>query len=271
MLAKTVQRVRSFGRQVAKSAVITVADQVRGIAGTPLASCKPLAADIVAGVCPGLDPADYKHSFAVKETIPDDGVTVPHRPIDTFHLVLDTRDPRYSCRNHVVIGPGNTVLYEDSIPFKEMSVRSRVLERPRRIGGTVGYLSNTDPGNYYHWLCFMLPLLRTYRERIGVEPDYLYIGRPIQPFHLESLALAGIGPERVLSEAVSGDRLVADFADRKRRDGAIDRSMLAFSRSLHYRAPQTRPSRRLFIGRAKSTHRRLANENEARKTVGRGR
>jgi hypothetical protein len=237
-------------------------DRVRGRADLPLAAGKVLASDALAGTYPNIDRADFRHSFHVKEDVPDDGNEVPHRPINTFHLLLDSRNPGYSCRNNLVIGPGRMVLYEDSIPFVEMSVRLRLLERPRRVTGTVGYLSNTVPDNYFHWLAFTLPMVGIYRERLGVEPDYYYLGRPIKSWHFETLARAGIGADRVLSDAVTADRLVADFPDRKRRDGAVDRAMLAFSRNLYYEPPAATPTRRLFVGRSNANHRRLVNQAE---------
>jgi len=261
MLATVVgQRAVSLGKRAAKGAMAPVFDQLRRVGGLPLASSKASASEVLAGAHPIIDRADFRHSFSVAESVADDGIEAPHRPIDTFHFLLDTRDPRYSCRNNVVIGPGNTVIYEDSIAFEEMSVRLRWLERPRRVAGTVGYLSNTDPANYYHWLAFMMPLIGTYRDRLGVDPDFFYIGRPLLPFHFETMARAGIGGDRLLSDAVVGDRLVADLPDRKRRAGAVDRAMLAFSRRLYFEEPTTPPTRRLFLGRGDASRRRLADE-----------
>jgi Glycosyltransferase 61 len=250
------------GRSAAKRTLALLPDRMRCIDGMPLASRKPSVAEILARAYPDIDPADFRHSFVVRENIPADDIELPHRPVNTFHLVLDTRDQRYSCRNNVVIGPGNAVFYEDSVPFDEMSVRLRLLEKPRRVRGTVAYLSNTNPANYYHWLAFSLPLIGTYRDRLGIDPDYYYVGRPIRPFHLETLARAGVGAERVLSDAVSADRLVADFPDRRRRDGAVDRAMLTFSRDLHFEPPANPPTRRLFVGRRTARRRRLANEDQ---------
>lgn len=215
---------------------------------------------MLAGRQPGYDPEDFKHSFRVTETVPADEQEPRHRPIDTFHLLLDTCDPRYSCRNNVVIGPHNLVLYEDGIAFDEMSVRLRVLEQPRRVPGSIGYLSNADPGNYHHWFAFILPLMGTYRDRLGIDPDYYYVGRPLQPFHLETLARAGVNATRVLTDAVIGERLMVDSADRRRRAGAVDSGMLAFSRRLFYQAPGATPTRRLYVGRGSRGRRNLANE-----------
>jgi hypothetical protein len=244
------------------SAARPVFDQLRSIESLRLASGKLRASQIFAGHYRSIDPADFRRSFSVKEDIPEDGVALPHRPVNTFHLLLDTRDERYSCSNNIVIGPDNLVLYEDGIPFEEMSIRLRLLEHPRRVRGTVGYLSNTNPDVYYHWLAFVLPLVGIYRDRVGTDPDFYYIGRPVKPFQLETLARAGINPERVLSDAVVADRLIADMPDRKRREGAVDRAMLAFSRELYYSPPTRSPKRRLFLGRRDCHRRRLANEEE---------
>jgi hypothetical protein len=254
------ERVRALGKRLAKAVIALLYDRLRHIPGLPLAGGKVSASKVVAGQQPNMDRADFQHSFLVTEDVPQDVVEPRHRPINTFHFVLDTRDPRYSCRNNLVIGPGNMVIYEDGIPFEEMSVRTRWLERPRRVSGSVGYLSNADPNNYHHWFAFMLPLMGTYRERLGIDPDYYYVGRPLRPFHVESLARAGVGPERILSQAVVADRLVADSADRRRREGAVDSAMLAFSRRLFYEPPSAAPTRRLYVSRGAGIRRRLTNE-----------
>jgi len=261
MLGTSVTRHTLPGRDVAKTAVAWLVDRVRGLDVLPLATGKMLASDALAGACANYDRADFQHSFLVKEDVPSDG-DLPHRPINTFHLLLDSRNPGYSCRNNLVIGPGRKVLYEDGIPFEEMSIRLRLLEKPRRVKGTVGYLSNTDSANYFHWMIYTLPFVGIYREQLGVEPDFFYLGRPVTPWHLETLARAGIGAERVISDAVSADRLVADFPDRKRRAGAVDRSMLAFTRNLYFQRSAAPPTRRLFVGRNKVQRRRLVNEAE---------
>jgi len=262
MIGMPMTRHTVPGRDAAKTAMGWLMDQVRGLGGVPLATGKVLASDALAGAYPDIDRADFRHSFLVKEEILDDGIEMPHRPINTFHLLLDSRNPGYSCRNNLVIGPGRMVLYEDSIPFEEMAIRLRVLEKPRHVKGTVGYLSNTVPDNYFHWMAFTLPLVGIYRERLGIEPDFYYLGRAIKSWHLETLARAGVGAERVLSDAVTADRLVADFPDRKRRAGAVDRSMLAFTRNLYYERPAAAPTRRLFVGRNNANYRRLVNQAE---------
>lgn len=256
------QHLAVLGRHAAKRTVRLLLDPLRRSARLPLARGKPDAAALLAGTCRNISAEDFRHSFRVTEPIPEDEIEVPHRRIANFHLLLDTRNPGFSCRNNVVIGPGNAVLYEDGIPFEEMSVGLQLLEVPRRVRGTVGYLANTDPPNYYHWLVFSLPLLGSYRERLGLDPDYCYVGHPARPFHAEALARAGIGAERVVSHAVAGDRLVADFVDRGRGERAVDRAMLAFTRGLFFRPTATPPTRRLFIGRRGATRRRVLNEDQ---------
>jgi hypothetical protein len=256
------QRLVSAGKRAAKAVLACLYAPLRHLPGVPLARGKVSAAQVLAGTHPSIDRADFQHSFVVKEDVPDDRLEPRHRPIDTLHFVLDTRDPGYSCRNNVVIGPDNMVIYEDGIPFKEMSVRLRLLEKPVRISGSVGYLSNADPNNYHHWFAYMLPLMGTYRDRLGIDPDFYYVGRPLRPFHLETLARAGVGPDRVLSHAVIADRLVADSPDRKRRDGAVDRAMLEFSRRLYLEQPPATPTRRLYVGRGAGSRRRLINESQ---------
>lgn len=258
-LAPVAQQAKRFGVHLAKRAVKGVFDRLRGIEGLPLARGKLSGGDVIAGHLMDFDGAAFRQSFWVREELAAEGTDgVPHRPVETYHLLLDTTDPRFCCRNNLVTGPGNIILYEDECAFEHMSVRGRLLERPRRVAGTVAYLSNTTPDNYYHWLCLTLPLVGLYRTRLGVEPDHYYTGRPLTPWHLETLARAGITPDRVLSEPVCADRLVADIANRK---GAVDTAMLAFTRNCFVES-RTKPSRRLFVGRRNTRHRRFLNESQ---------
>jgi hypothetical protein len=250
---------RRFGVTLAKRSLAQCLKPARRIGALPLARGKLSAADVFGGELAGLDADIFSRSFRVFEAPPPAKPgPPPPRPVATRHLVLDTDDPRFCCRNNHVTAPGNLVLYEDECAFDGMPVRLRLLERPRQVGGTLAYLSNTTPANYYHWLALCLPLIGVYRTRLGVEPDFYYVGRPLTPWHLETLARAGIAAEQVLTDAVTADRLVADIPSR---DGAVDSAMLAFTRALFPAAAVT-PFRRLFVGRGDAGHRRLLNERD---------
>ncbi len=255
----SLRPARELSRQLVKRGLSQCLRPARHVGALPLARDKLSAADVLDGNCKGLDPEVFRHSFRVQEAPrPSEPGTPPARPVETRHLVVDTTDPRFCCRNNHVTGPGNIVIYEDECAFEGMPVRLRLLERPRRIDGTVAYVSNTTPGNYYHWLAFCLPLVGIYRTQLGIEPDFYYVGRPLTRWHIETLAHAGVSADRVLNAAVAASRIVADIPSRS---GAVDSAMLAFSRSC-FAAPQASPSRRLFIGRRDASHRLLVNEQE---------
>ena len=91
MLGTPITRHTVPGRDVAKTTVAWLMDQVRGISGLPLASRKVMTSEALAGTYPSIDRADFRHSFRVSEDIPNDGIELPHRPINTFHLLLDSR------------------------------------------------------------------------------------------------------------------------------------------------------------------------------------
>jgi hypothetical protein len=253
------QQAKRFGVMIAKYGATRVLDQLRRIEGVPLASGKLSSFDVACGTNPDVDHGAFLHSFWVQEgAAADPADDIPLRPVKTYHLLLDTTDPRYCCRNNHITGPGNVVFYEDECSFERMPIRARILERPRQVTGTVAYLSNTTPDNYYHWLCLTLPLIGIYRTRLGIEPDYYYTGSPMKPWHFETLARAGVAPERVLTNAVAGERLVADTPSRS---GGVDTAMLAFTRAC-FAFDCVKPLRRLFVGRHDAMHRRLLNEAE---------
>jgi hypothetical protein len=88
--------------------------------------------------------------------------------VRTIVSLLDITDASYAFRNrHLVDGRGRVIYESEVVPsFDMLRVALVPLERPRRIRGTVAYLSNTKPGNYGHWLFFTLPMIRYYRRSL---------------------------------------------------------------------------------------------------------
>jgi capsular polysaccharide biosynthesis protein len=131
------------------------------------------------------------------------------------------------------------------------------LEEPVRLDGTVAWLWSYP--NYGHWLLLALPLVEHYRSVLGGDPDYYYVGAPVYEYQLESLEMLGISRERVVSHAVTADRVLAAIADRH---GDYDTDFLLFAeRQLEPDASTAvDPGKRLFVSRAGAGHRRLVNE-----------
>lgn len=190
----------------------------------------------------------------------------PHRPIDNTYIVVDAASPGLSLRNNHVIGPHRRVLSESKAGFDALRIALTRLEPARHRPGTIAYLSNIWVDNYYHWMCFTLPNLRLLAEALGVRPDLVYVGRPLKGWHLETLAAFGIEASQVLTEGTTGDRIVAVFPDRA---GALDGPSLDFVRRTFRPEPASgAPRRRLFIGRGRTRHRRVLNEEACAAMLG---
>lgn len=183
----------------------------------------------------------------------------PPRPVHTAYVTVDVRSGTVALSNNHLVAPGRRVVSESRAGFAHLRVAKERLESPIHLPGSLALLSNAWVENYYHWLCFALPNLRVVLEVLGGPPDHVYVGRPLRPFHLETLAAFGMDASRVLERGATADRVVATFPDR---GGAPDRASLAFvrdrlGRSASTRAPRPRPGRRLFIRRGATRHRRL--------------
>ena len=187
------------------------------------------------------------------------------KPTTTVATLFDGGPDSLSFRDNLVIDPFRRVVFpratdEDGRQFTFRDLRQwRVpLERPRRVPGSVAYLSDTGVQNFGHWMLFVFPLVQLYREHLGGDPDYFYVGKPIQPWHYDSLAELGITPERILADAVVGDRMLAAIAD-----SAIPTPtrFLDFTTSALRLPPDpSEPPRRIYISRRLRPTRPLANE-----------
>jgi hypothetical protein len=183
-----------------------------------------------------------------------------HSQIATDVVTLDIQTPGYRFANNQLITPRREVIYNDIVSFFNLPTGLERLETPQQVSGTVAYLSETWVQNYYHWMCYTLPLVERYRAYLGRDADYYYLGKQIRSWHYDSLAKLGISRERVLTKAVTADRLVTIVV---KRQGAVNTSFLDFARrSMLEGLPQKKAHKRLFIGRGITTTRRLLNERE---------
>ena len=181
------------------------------------------------------------------------------RPGTSSYVLVDITDREHSFRNNHLVTPDHRVIYEDKVSFQDLPLSIERLETTRHVPGTVAYLSSTGVDNYFHWMCQLLPLIAFYRNHLGRDPDFYYVGSTLRSWHYESLEYFGVAPERVLNEGLTADRLLAVVPNRHKN---FDEEFFAFvrQRMVPDRPPQT-PSRRLFIGRGQSAKsRRLLNE-----------
>jgi hypothetical protein len=211
----------------------------------------------------GVDLSEPPRALTVLEA----GDPPPHtRPVTTTVTMLDgSRGAFVFCDNHIVDQRAMIVAEhatdERGRPFTFRRLRpSRApLERPLAVDGTVAFLSNTGVHNVGHWYLFVYPLVQHYRDYLGADPDYYYLGEPVRQWHYDSLAALGIGADQVLTRAVSGERMLAAVADRALPPPT---SFLDFSTNA-LRKPRAEPRRRIYISRALQPRRRsLLNEAE---------
>ncbi|SMF21231.1 Capsular polysaccharide biosynthesis protein [Tistlia consotensis] len=137
------------------------------------------------------------------------------------------------------------------------------LPPPRRVEGTLFSLATPSADNYYHWLFEALPRLRLLEEA-GLPADRIY-ARWAQPFQRETLALLGVGEERILAAGpdrhLAPDRLLQPTRIQAPTPWAVEllrRAILPTDTG----APAPGAPRRLFITRNRGRYRRLLNEAE---------
>ena len=187
------------------------------------------------------------------------------KPTTTVATLFDGGVESLSFRDNLVIDPWGRVVFpratdEDGRQFTLRDLRPwRVpLERPRRVRGSIAYLSDTSVQNFGHWMLYVFPLVGLYREYLGDDPDFFYLGKRTQAWHYDSLAELGISRERILTDAVSGDRMLAAIADST---FPTPTRFLDFTTSALRLPPDpSEPSRRIYISRRLRPTRPLANE-----------
>lgn len=139
-------------------------------------------------------------------------------------------------------------------------LRLRYLPRPRRRAGCTAALSCAQPYNYYHWVMDTLPRIALY-ENTGVHVDRFYA--PVQHrFQRQSLALLGIGPDRI-EPATANRHIVADrlAASSLRPDATRWKTDFLHRRLTGSMDAGKPPTRRVFISRRRRGKRILANDN----------
>lgn len=189
-------------------------------------------------------------------------------------VVLDITHPGFSFRNNHLFDERLNVIDEGGKRFAQMPIAKQKLALPQRLKGTIAYLSNVEPTNYYHWMCRTLPLLATYQQRFAIaEIDYFYIGNfKLSDFHLETLKRVGISPDQILQTACCSDRLVAAISNRKILSGAapINHSSYRFTQQLFAKEVQAAtPKQRIYVARGNTTRRKVTNESAVMQVLAR--
>jgi capsular polysaccharide biosynthesis protein len=188
----------------------------------------------------------------------------------TETVVLDIRQSEFSFRNNHLFDPHLNVIDECGMQFEKMPIHRKLLAKTtRKIDGTVAYLSNVEPSNYYHWMCRTLPLLRIYQKFFDLQDiDFFYIGdSELKNFHKESLTRAGIKPHQILQEACTANRILAAISTRTKQFGAapVVQANYDYSRGLFRHeidVNATAQRQRIYVQRGNVKRRKVLNESQ---------
>jgi hypothetical protein len=189
----------------------------------------------------------------------------------TERMILEFFDSDFCFHGNHLCDPYLNVLGEKLPPQvkkEQLHVFYRFFAFPRKLRGTVAYLSDPDTRNYYHWMCRVLPLVKSYRDFCQFHKiDYFYTGSsPLLPFHQETLEKLGIPQEKVIRDDCQADRIVFGLYNRSVDFGdAISKEAYTFSRNLFFRSDYlnlAQRSKRYYIKRGGTNRRRVLNEDQ---------
>lgn len=188
----------------------------------------------------------------------------------TETVVLELDGESYFFSDRHLFDHKMNVIDECGLRFEKMPIYRKLLSRNRvKVKGTVAYLSNVEPSNYYHWMCRTLPLIRIYKKFFDLqEIDFFYIGQtPILGFQQESLLKAGIRMDQVIQQACTSDQIIAAISSRVSRFGSapIHWENFIFSRNLFSREIESNAGiakKRLYVSRGNAKRRKVINELE---------
>ncbi|MED3883938.1 glycosyltransferase family 61 protein [Priestia aryabhattai] len=186
-------------------------------------------------------------------------------------FIIKSRNYSMSFRNNHLIDKKLNVIYEKNLSLGQLPLYTQKLEKTKEYEGSIGYLSNTDTSNYYHWLCLTLPLLKYYEEdsKGQKQIDYFYFGNgPLKSFHKESLSKLNISFNQLITEGCTSSDMITAVINRNEFNGYAPISFEAYQyvRSKLMgeveNSPENNNKKRLYIKRGNVKRRKVINEEE---------
>lgn len=209
-----------------------------------------------------------------RELVEADGQKIPHH----FHDSCDWRMPptfvvpipsgRVWGADGLVVATDDTLLADQTNVFAMKPealplMRKARLGAPRALPGVTATITAAMADSYYHWMLDLLPRLDLL-QRSGVAYDRLIAPNSLA-FQRETLAAAGVDPDALLRP---DDDLYVEcetllFPSVPGTAGQSPLWSLDYLRGL-FAAERSGPqqTRRLYLSRADTNRRRLANEDE---------
>lgn len=187
------------------------------------------------------------------------GYTMPVRPYDQSSVVITLDDGQATFRNRHALDGQRRVLYEQQLPFGTLPIALEKLEPVESRYDSVAYLSNTLPGNFYHWFLLVLPMLRFY-EAAGVEAEKYYVGQELNSWQRRSLDFIGLSADRFLSKPCRAD--VGHVAVSTRWINGVPPDQVLWARAAFVPEEPPLGDRRLFVGRGSNIKNRSMLDEE---------
>ncbi|MBS0654270.1 MAG: glycosyltransferase family 61 protein [Verrucomicrobia bacterium] len=157
-------------------------------------------------------------------------------------------------------------------PHKHRLLGSPFLPPPVYYDAVVAEIGALATKNYYHWMIDVLPRIGLIEEA-GIKPDFYHTVYPEEPFREETLAILGIGPERIIPakedlHIQAKTLIVPTIVSMPERTEKADFMLCAPMSSIQFlrkkfllEAPK-QTGRRIYISRKNARGRRVLNEEE---------
>ena len=177
---------------------------------------------------------------------------VPQRAVS-----LDIREPGYSFQHDMAFDSRRRFLTPMARDFHLLPIMRKPLEKPDKKAGCIGFFAN-DASNYYHWMCWTLPLYNLYREQGLLDKiDSFYVGHNSGNSY-QSQTMDKLFPEsKRISGPIMADRLI--YAQLTTVT-IMPKSFHQFVRSLYLTQEPGPPARRLYVARGATKRRRVVGE-----------
>jgi capsular polysaccharide biosynthesis protein len=162
-------------------------------------------------------------------------------------------------------------------PRKHRILRSHSIPPPVYYDAVVAEIGALASKNYYHWMMDVLPRIGLIEEA-GLKPDFYHTVYPEEPFREETLAILGIGPDRIIPaqeglHIQAKTLLVPTIISMPERTKIADFMLCAPMSSIEFlrkkfllEKPQ-QCKKRIYISRKNARGRRVLNEEELMKML----
>ncbi len=184
----------------------------------------------------------------------------------TKMVLLKIKHPDFQFNSNYLLDDTRNVVYQPGIGLHQLNIGYKYLKKPRKLNGTIVYLSNSNVSNYGHWFQYAFPLLNFYWDILGREKiNYYYIGDiNLTAFQKESLELAGIHENQLITHPCTGDEIVIAIKENPLQHGYAkfnDLGTFQFLQQIfrEYRRVTDSP-KRIYVGRGKVSYRKVINE-----------